>query len=505
MKRHKKLYSLPMLVIAFMLVYCCTALASGVGMGNDATVDILQGERFSGAVQWVNKLGSFVDQGFMAFISFISFFIISASCARNVLAGAYCVFPKFWDKVDEAHKNGQDISISSIQGYFSGGGWKGTSTGSVAQFILRCLPNIKVLTDFENAQDPDYKQYFMRAIPQCVVAVFVGVFIYNGYYRDVMIVTSQFGSRVTMNALTSIKPDDILYKLSNISGIPDYPIKGAERGTDKIANTYLQAVAGHIGSEYTDQAAKSNKSKMYNALSDWCQKYFAGGEFSAYSDTDVWSATVSGTGITDVKPERKGQDSADGMTVNRYVVLPIGGDGGIQLNTEFHKGEVYYLYGMVTLVNKGANDSGGKIAIDDFTLTIPFPENGTSSFSTKGEGGQIASNSERITIGGNKVELDLRGLKLKSLDGLEEGKVISATNLNYASNTPSHNYPIRTVIFKLDATPTLSSASTGINIKVGGSIQEAWIKKKNTNTLPKQTKESESKEDDTSSNLDPTD
>lgn len=70
----------------------------------DAVVDILENDRFNGVVSTVNKIGRVVDTYFMSFISFVSFFIISAACLRNVLAGAYCVYPKFWDKVDEAHK-----------------------------------------------------------------------------------------------------------------------------------------------------------------------------------------------------------------------------------------------------------------------------------------------------------------------------------------------------------------------------------------------------------------
>lgn len=99
MNRRKRVVNIVIMAALFTLLFCMVVYAAdGVGQGSDATVDILQGDRFSGAVEWVNKIGKFVDNWFMAFISFISFFIISASCLRNVLAGAYCVFPKFWVK-----------------------------------------------------------------------------------------------------------------------------------------------------------------------------------------------------------------------------------------------------------------------------------------------------------------------------------------------------------------------------------------------------------------------
>lgn len=99
MDKRKRIVTLLTLAALFTLLFCMVAFAAdGVGQGSDATVDILQGDRFSGAVEWVNKIGKFVDNWFMAFISFISFFIISASCLRNVLAGAYCVFLSFGTK-----------------------------------------------------------------------------------------------------------------------------------------------------------------------------------------------------------------------------------------------------------------------------------------------------------------------------------------------------------------------------------------------------------------------
>lgn len=484
MKNRKKIYSLVLLTVLLTLICSSVAFASGLGMGSDATVDILGGDRFSGAVQWVNKIGKIVDNWFMAFISFVSFFIISASCLRNVLAGAYCVFPKFWDKVYEAHQNAQDLSISSIQSYFTGGGWKGTSTGSVTQFLLRLLPNIKVLTDFENAQDPDYKQYFMRAIPQCVVAVFVGVFIYNGYYRDVMIVTSQFGSRLTMNALTSVKPDDILYKLSNISGIPDYPIKGAETGTDHIADTYLRKVIGNVGGEFPDQAEKQNKAKLYSAMSEWCHAHFQT-EFSQYADTSVWSVSVDDRGITSGdKPKVNDYTSADGMTVSKYVVVPIHELKGF--NSEYHKGEQWWLSGMVTMKNKGASADASQIVINDFILTLPYPVGSKSALPANGEHGSIGSSAgHKQSINNIDVKLVVGGIEFSSVNGLSKGQVYGCEGLRYESTTPQKNFDIIGVKLTDDGSAaSLSSDSTGITIPVGGSVEQAWLALKNSNKLP---------------------
>lgn len=475
MINRKKVYTLLPCTLLLILIISNPVYATAYGQGSDATVDILGGDRFSGAVQFVNYIGKFVDNGFMAFISFVSFFIISAACLRNVLAGAYCVFPKFWDKVHEAHLASEGISFASVQSYFSGGQWKNTSSGTISQFFMRMLLDIKVLTDFETEQDVDYKQYFMRAIPQCILAVFIGVFIYNGYYRDVMIVTSQFGSKVTLNALYSVKPDDILYKLTNISGTPSYPIENAKEGTDYIAVTFMKQTIGNIGKEYSDQAEKNNKEQMWNSMSDWCSKYFAA-NFKEFSDTTIWSPSVKGDGIRKTPPTSNTDGySADGLTYSKLVVIPISELG---LNTEFHKGEDWYLYGTIVMSNKGASSKLSDIEIDDFILTIPYPSGMTVNAGT-GTGGAIKTGGN-ITVGGNKVEVGQGGaLIFKSISGFTKGEIAVADDLWYASNSPSKNFKIIGVNFKDGATPTLTSNKTSITIKVGGDIGAEWRKKKN--------------------------
>jgi len=499
MNRRKRVVNIVIMAALFTLLFCMVVYAAdGVGQGSDATVDILQGDRFSGAVEWVNKIGKFVDNWFMAFISFISFFIISASCLRNVLAGAYCVFPKFWDKVYEAHQQGQQLTIASMQSYFTGGGWKNTSTGSITTFLLRILPNIKVLTDFENAQDVDYKQYFMRAIPQCVLAVFVGVFIYNGYYRDVMIVTSQFGSRLTLNALTSISPDDILYKLSNISGIPDYPIKNATSGTDYIANQYLTAVVKSINGDFPDQAEKKNKEKLYNALSDWASNHFAT-EFAEYQDTEVWSVSISDAGRKSTKTESKSDGlSADGMVYRKQVYVSSSELLSLGMNTEYNKGEEIYYWANVIMTNQGAKGSAADVTVNDFVLTLPATIVGKAvNFETSSGYGTIKSDAggNNITIDGIKVTPSKKALLFEKEFTPTKDKAYAATGLRYTSD--SKTFTIASVIFKDGVTTaTLTSSSTGIAINVGDSVVDAWNAKKHSNGGGTGTTQSPDDEDD---------
>lgn len=381
MKYRKKIVHILVLAVMFTLMFAMVAYA------DDAVEDILKQPRFGGAVTWVNKIGSLVDEWFMAAISFVSFFIISASCLRNVLAGAYCVFPKFWDGVHEAHQMTSAISIASVGSYFTGGGYKNTNVGSISKFLMGLLPDIKVLTDFEGAQDVDYKQYFMKAIPQCVIAVFVGVFIYNGYYRDVMVVTSRFGSHVTMNALMSIKPEQVLETLTNVVVNIQYPIKDASYGTDLYADTYLKEVVGYVTGDdaYPDQSSKGPKQKLYDAMSSWCSEKFKNVNVvpEEMRDTELWSMSVDNAGIRSTNPITGSMggdgltytsrtESADKMSQTMMICTPVSELRTLGFHSEYHEESDMFLWATVTFTNKGAkkDDTPKFESINDLVLEL---------------------------------------------------------------------------------------------------------------------------------------
>lgn len=462
MSRKRKCLRLLCATLLFTCLFATAAYAS------DAVVDILDGERFTGAVQWVNKIGQFVDQFFVAFISFISFFIISASCLRNVLAGAYCVFPKFWDKVDEAHKAMQSISVSDVMNLKNS--WQtSVSTGSITQFLLRLLPNIKVLTDFEDVQDIDYKQYFMKAIPQCVLAVFVGVFIYNGYYRDVMMVTSRFGSEVVNNAISSVKPEEIMYKLTNISGIPSYPVKGAEDGPDMIADTLVKAAYGHVLSEYEDQNEKANKSDCFNKLSGWASNYVES-NFADFHDTDIWSVKVleDNVQIGNEPNNPKAVWSKDAMTYTCYVNMNVSDLG---LKSEYHKTDTVYVWMKVQFHNEGSGKSSSVVEVSDFVLHLPQYRDNVCSFGDVEGNYRLKSNND-ATIGNTAIRIDRDSITFKKTFDHTTNEMYQATNLSYAST--SANYKIIGVVFEDNITAYLTSSSTGLRITMGDSVEDAY-------------------------------
>ena len=390
----------------------------------DAVVDILENDRFNGVVSTVNKIGRVVDTYFMSFISFVSFFIISAACLRNVLAGAYCVYPKFWDKVDEAHKEKgiSQVSISSIKTFFTGGGVQGATVGSVGSFLLSFLPNLKVLTDFDNENDVDFKRYFMKAIPQAIIAVFIGVFIYNGYYRDVMVKTSQFGSEIVVNALNSVDPAKTMEKLAGVSALPKTPIDNAKTGPEAIAKMMLQKSWAPILGEYPDISEKSVKKTNYNKLASLLvSKAQAFSAFPVESHKYSISATVEQTLIP-----TQDTDLADGKTHYRYLNIPI---SEIGLTTNEHKGDTMYLRLVLQIVNT-IKDSSMSDSISDFKLTI------------KGAGQNQGGN-----IGNAKAKVENGKLVVQGTYTPSSGQAQSVTGFSIQDTSSNSVHTITQIVF----------------------------------------------------------
>lgn len=170
---------------------------------SQVTVDILQNPKYAGAIDSVSWLTNWIDSGFGMAITLVAFLIILVAMFKNVLAAAYCAYPKFWDRVDAAHKEVE--SIGWIQQFKDTFMTKDINSGSFSNAIMRILPNIKTLTDFEG-DTVRPKTYFIRAIPQMLLCVIIGAFIYNGYYRDTAAKVVDFGSEMVSRVLLEVDP-----------------------------------------------------------------------------------------------------------------------------------------------------------------------------------------------------------------------------------------------------------------------------------------------------------
>ena len=101
-KKIRNMYlTLSSFLLSYLLLCPVNVYASST---SDAVADIMNSDRFSGAISSIEWLTTRIDYWFTMVITAAGFFIISAALLKNACAGAYCANHKFWDKVAEAQR-----------------------------------------------------------------------------------------------------------------------------------------------------------------------------------------------------------------------------------------------------------------------------------------------------------------------------------------------------------------------------------------------------------------
>ncbi len=306
---------------------------------SDAVSDIMNNSRFQGAIENIEFLTNLVDYWFTMVITLTAFFIISAAMLKNACAGAYVSNHKFWDKVAEAHEKTEALSIAGIKDYFTGKQFMQTSAGGVRDFLLGLVPNIKAMTDFDDA-DIEPKQYFTKAIPQMLGCIIIGVFIYNGFYRDAASTVGNFGSEICTRIFCSLDPAAFLDKVTNMSGTPEniYKNDQSQQGKDCYAismslyKSYLS-----VAKELTDIDAKTSLMRSCEAIAKnevTSNKFF---KSTCYSVNRVYDfdltnlkttpcPAANGTKLNKLHTEVADKDTRSKYACSMYVSGPAGFD-----------------------------------------------------------------------------------------------------------------------------------------------------------------------------------
>ena len=334
---------------------------------SQATIDILNNPRFQGAIDSITSVTNWVDAGFAAIITFVSFFIISVALLKNVLAGAYTAFPKFWDKVDAAHKETESQGwLQQFKDTFSRSGVEQINMGTLSKALLRLMPNIKTLTDFED-DTISYKQYFIRAIPQMCLVVIIGAFIYNGYYRDVAAKVVDFGSEIFYRVVLEADPIALYDKITNTAGRPNFATGDSVDESDKFAYECSTAAYTTVIGTYTDINTADQKSALAQNLETWVLSCLQ--ENSEYIGQEEWKSKISTTlvlGAPDLTYIHK-KMSEDGLTYQVAYAIPISSLG---LSTTKEVDKDWYLR-MIINFSKQAVEETTVSKLTDITLKLP--------------------------------------------------------------------------------------------------------------------------------------
>lgn len=256
-------------------------------MDPNAVQDILLNPRYEGMMSTISGVTDVVDGVFMTVITFVAFFIISVALLRNVLAGAYCAFPKFWDQVAHAHEENENTAFfEQIKGIKDS--YKTASMGSIKTFFFRIVPNIKCLTDFED-DTLSAKSYFIKAIPQMIAVVIIGVFIYNGYYRDFTAVIANTGAEIIERTVLSFDPVGAFDTIMNTAGKPAFATDGSLDMFGKNKNKVANDIYGCIISKYTDIKDANAKAELASKIDSVVNEMFP-----ADGNTEKWFGAENG-------------------------------------------------------------------------------------------------------------------------------------------------------------------------------------------------------------------
>lgn len=256
-------------------------------MDPNAVQDILLNPRYEGMMSTISGVTDVVDGAFMTVITFVAFFIISVALLRNVLAGAYCAFPKFWDQVAHAHEENENTAFfEQIKGIKDS--YKTASMGSIKTFLFRIVPNIKCLTDFED-DTLSAKSYFIKAIPQMIGVVIIGVFIYNGYYRDFTAVIANTGSELIERTVLSFDPVGAFDTIMNTAGKPAFATDDSLDMFGKNKNKVANDIYSCIISKYTDIKDANAKAELAKDIDAAVEAMFP-----ANSDAEKWFGAENG-------------------------------------------------------------------------------------------------------------------------------------------------------------------------------------------------------------------
>ena len=425
--------------------------------------DLFDSARYVGAMSSINWLTDFIDRWFVMAITLAAFTIISVAILKNVLAGTYCAFPKFWDRVDIAHQDNADKGwVERITGLKTS--YQKINLGTIQNFIFGLIPNIKPITDFEGDTVAP-KDYFLRAIPMMLAVVIIGAFIYNGYYRDTAMKVSNIGAEVFNRLVLNTDLVKMYDKFMNTSGKPTFATSESKEDKYVLANEIAEKAYSEIITKYTDIKEKSVKSTMANNLETWAIDFAGAHAEYVNSDQYKWSVNVT---LTLGSPDLSKIDyvSPNGERAQFGVAKACSEVG---FDSAEAVGEDWYVRAVILFTKKAASQPSGYV--QDLVLTVPasaWTQDSRTSTTTI----SVPASTEyyimgmSCTIDGKSVNISSDHKSIVVQGALPNGEY--DCNLKYASGSSTHT--ITKIKVNSSVTrATLSSASGAINETTVGS------------------------------------
>lgn len=253
-------------------------LASGVSSNSNASRDIINNDALWGvSLDKLDKVAGLISTGFGAVVSLLGVFIIGSALLRNVCAGTVAAYPKFWAKVHAAHKQiransniASDIAATARgqNSYKLYGTYKSKVdedneeiASTLALVFLRLLPDLVSASDFDNMKVKP-RTYFIKAIPQMCGIIIIGVFIWNGYYRDAASLVGNTGAIIAERLLLNTDPSALLDKAFGMVTQPDFGPTFGAGGINSIRPELTREIFSTVRGRHSDINSRASQESL---------------------------------------------------------------------------------------------------------------------------------------------------------------------------------------------------------------------------------------------------
>lgn len=440
--------------------------------------DILLSTRFQGQLNFISWCSSIFDVIGGVIISLVAFLIVWCAMIKNVMAGAYCTWPKFWDMVHEVHVQayGGDTWGSGFAEVWKGGtsapSHKGRKISGFTAVFYAILPDIFSYTEFED-ETISAKDYFIKAIPFACIAVFIGVFIWDGYYRDTIALAGKFGTSLLQRTVLSVDPDGVVDSLLGMTSKPEFSTNGATDDYHKFVNNVSTQVWNRFNSQYPDLKNNEIIRGVQSDIENWVFSWSS--EVLDYTNTDEWKEAInvsmvvgapdlsvyadeSATSELQIARGYGFSTSAGGGTLTHDSTTDVGVDNYIVVRLQFTKKASTGLDALGSALGSVSNSltdsgsvtwksTGATSASEDGKVTITVPSNISVAIADPSVGSWsgntlvIDTTSEHVSLSGTTIKINNTGkLTLKYTYGTTVGQTITSISLGASSDSFTNDH-----------------------------------------------------------------
>ena len=265
-----------------------------------ASRDILFNDRFAGDIQVIKPVTNVLDKLTIWFVSICGFCIILLAMIKHVLSACVCLWYKFFLKVHTLKTNGGETK----------------NAGMFTSFFVKFFPDLLPWVDDEVGMKSP-KDYFVKAIPEAVLSVFIGSFIFSAYYRETIGNFSVLGLHVWNRLILSHDYRAAFDRVVDSGTDYDFKFDRTHGGKNraKIAKKIYDVVRAAYGTINDTDAKAQLGAGIESKIASWS-------EMNTFLDSEDYSMTfqVSNTN-TSKQPELPANSTAGEVKTFNYAFV----------------------------------------------------------------------------------------------------------------------------------------------------------------------------------------